>query len=84
METTKLSSKGQVVIPKSLRSAHHWESGQELVVVDAGDGVLFKPKSPFTETSISEVAACLKFAGKSRSLDDMDSAIRTGVKNKYK
>jgi len=84
METTKLSSKGQVVIPKSLRSAHHWESGQELVVVDAGDGVLFKPKSPVTETSISEVAACLKFAGKSRSLDYMDSAIRTGVKNKYK
>jgi AbrB family looped-hinge helix DNA binding protein len=84
METTKLSSKGQVVIPKSLRSAHHWKTGQELVVVDVGDGILLKPKSRFKETSISEVASCLKFAGKSRSLDDMDSAIRTGVKNKYK
>ena len=84
METSKLSSKGQVVIPKSLRSAHHWETGQELVVVDVGYGILFKSKSPFEETNISEVASCLKFAGKARSLDDMDSAIRTGVKNQHK
>jgi AbrB family looped-hinge helix DNA binding protein len=81
METTKLSSKGQVVIPKSLRVAHHWEVGQELVVVDVGDGILFKPKSPFEETNINEVAASLKFTGKTRSLDDMDEAIRKGVRD---
>ena len=84
METTKISSKGQVVIPKSLRVAHHWEAGQELVVVDVGDGILFKPKSPFKETSISEVASSLKFSGNPRSLDDMDSAIRKGVNNQHK
>ena len=84
METTKLSSKGQVVIPKSLRVAHHWEVGQELVVVDVGDGILFKPKSPFEETNINEVAASLKFTGKTRSLDDMDEAIRKGVRNHNK
>jgi AbrB family looped-hinge helix DNA binding protein len=84
METTKISSKGQVVIPKSLRVAHHWEAGQELVVVDVGDGILFKPKSPFEETNINEVAASLKFIGKTRSLDDMDKAIRKGVRKQYK
>ncbi len=84
METTKISSKGQVVIPKSLRVAHHWEAGQELVVVDVGDGILFKSKSPFNETKISEVASSLKFAGKTRSLDDMDFAIGKGVKNQHK
>jgi AbrB family looped-hinge helix DNA binding protein len=84
METTKISSKGQVVIPKSLRVAHHWEVGQELVVVDVGDGILFKPKSPFKETSINEVAASLKFTGKTRSLDDMDEAIRKGVRDHNK
>ncbi len=83
METTKISSKGQVVIPKSLRVAHHWEAGQELVVVDVGDGILFKPKSPFEETNINEVAASLKFTGKTRSLDDMDEAIRKGVRKQY-
>jgi len=84
METTKISSKGQVVIPKSLRVAHHWETGQELVVVDVGDGILFKPKSPFKETNINEVASSLKFTGKTRSLDDMDEAIRKGVRDHNK
>jgi len=84
METTKISSKGQVVIPKSLRVAHHWETGQELVVVDVGDGILFKPKSPFKETNINEVASSLKFKGKTKSLEDMDEAIRKGVRDHNK
>lgn len=84
METIKISSKGQVVIPKSLRVAHHWKVGQELVVVDVEDGILFKAKSPFKETSISEVASSLRFNGRTSSLDDMDSAIRKGIKNQYK
>ena len=84
METTKISSKGQVVIPKSLRVAHHWEAGQELVVVDVGDGILFKQKSPFEETTIDDVASSLKFTGKTRSLDDMDKAIRKGVRKQHR
>ena len=84
METTKISSKGQVVIPKSLRVAHHWETGQELVVVDVGDGILFIPKSPFKETNINEVASSLKFKGKTKSLEDMDEAIRKGVRDHNK
>ena len=84
METSKLSSKGQVVIPKSLRVAHHWEAGQELVVVDVGDGILFKSKSPFVEKSIDEVASCLKYSGATKSLADMESAIGKGVRNQQK
>jgi AbrB family looped-hinge helix DNA binding protein len=80
METTKLSSKGQVIIPKPLRTAHRWEPGQELVVIDTGDGVLLKPKTPFQEASIEEVAACLRYDGEPKTLDDMEQAIRHGVK----
>ncbi|PZN73131.1 MAG: hypothetical protein DM484_23225 [Candidatus Methylumidiphilus alinenensis] len=29
METTRLSSKGQVILPKSVRDAHHWSPGSE-------------------------------------------------------
>jgi len=84
MNTTKLSSKGQVIIPKPLRTAHHWETGQELVVIDVGDGILLKPKTPFPESSINDVASCLKFKGKTKTLDDMEQAIRKGVRGKYK
>jgi len=84
MNTTKLSSKGQVIIPKPLRVAHHWQVGQELVAIDLGDGILLKPKTPFPETNINDVASCLKFEGKAKTLDDMKFAIEKGIKEKYK
>ncbi len=84
METTRLSSKGQVIIPKPLRTAHHWDAGQELVAIDVGDGVLLKPKSPFVEKTIDEVASCLKYSGKAKSLDDMTAAIAKGIKSQGK
>ncbi len=83
INTTRLSSKGQVIIPKPLRSAHHWEAGQELVVVDAGDGILLKPRMPFEETNIADVASCLKYEGKPKSIDEMDASIKQGVKDKF-
>ena len=58
MDSIKLSSKGQVIIPKHIRSSYHWETGQELIVIDTGDGILLKPKAPFSESTLSEVAGC--------------------------
>ena len=82
METTKLSSKGQVVIPGSLRKSLHWEAGQELVVIDVGDGILLKSAAVFEETQINDVASCLKFTGEARSLEDMELAILKGIEEK--
>jgi len=84
MNITRLSSKGQVIIPKPLRNSYHWETGQELVVVDVGDGILLKPKTPFEKTSIKDVASCLRFKGKTRTLDDMEIALAKGVSDQYK
>ena len=79
MKTTRLSSKGQVIIPKPVRAAHDWKAGQELVVIDTQDGVLLKAKSPFQPTRIADAAACLKYTGKAKSLDDMEAAIKKGA-----
>lgn len=84
METTRLSSKGQVIIPKPLRSAHHWETGQELVVIDMGDGILLKPKTPFPESNIQEVASCLRYTEKTKTIEEMEDAIKKGIQEKYK
>ncbi|MBL7003392.1 MAG: AbrB/MazE/SpoVT family DNA-binding domain-containing protein [Gammaproteobacteria bacterium] len=83
MNTTKLSSKGQVIIPKPLRTEHHWNTGQELIVVDVGDGILLKPKTPFPETNIDDVASCLQFKGKTKTLSDFEFAIKKRIKEKY-
>ena len=80
MQTTKLSSKGQVIIPKPFRRSLHWEAGQELVVVSVGSGLLLRPKSPFQETTVNDAAGCLRYKGEAKTLDEMDQAIARGVR----
>lgn len=79
MKTTKMSSKGQVIIPKALREIHHWEEGQELIAIDMGDGIVLKPKKPFPETTLDQVLGCLKYQGTPKSLEDIEDAIRQGL-----
>lgn len=79
MQTTRLSSKGQVIIPKEIRHQHHWEPGQELRAIDTDDGVLLTPASPFPETSLQDVASCLPYSGRPKTLDEMEEAIKKGA-----
>lgn len=44
--TTKLSSKGQVVIPESIRKDLNLREGDQFVVVGEGDSVIFKAITP--------------------------------------
>lgn len=83
METTKLSSKGQVIIPKWLRDAYRWETGLEFVVIDTGEGILLKPSRPFEPTSIEEVAGSLPYAGKSRTIEEMEDDLRRGIREAW-
>ena len=79
MEITRVSNQGQVIIPETMRKAYGWEFEQELIIIDTGDGILLKPKTPFPETTLDEVAGCLKYRGQTKSIDDMDEAICQGI-----
>ena len=80
MEKTRLSNKGQVVIPKAVRALHGWKPGLEFVVEDVGDGIKLKPIKPYKETKIDEVMGCVGYAGPRKSLHDMEAAIAKGAK----
>jgi len=79
METTRLSSKGQVILPKSVRDAHHWEPGTEFEVEDRPEGILLRPKKRFPGTQLSEVIGSTGYTGPAKSLEDMDDAIARGL-----
>ncbi|MEH2236065.1 AbrB/MazE/SpoVT family DNA-binding domain-containing protein [Nostoc sp.] len=83
MEITKLSDQGQVIIPQAIRKAYGWEAGQELLLIDTGDGILLKPKKPFAETTLSDVAGCLKFTSEAKTIEDMDNAIGKGIEEEW-
>ena len=73
METTRVSEQGQVLVPQAMREAYGWEAGQELLLIDTGDGILLKPKKTFAEAALSDVAGCLKFPS-DKTIEDMDDA----------
>ncbi|HEV2865866.1 MAG TPA: AbrB/MazE/SpoVT family DNA-binding domain-containing protein [Allosphingosinicella sp.] len=72
---TRLSTKGQVILPKEIRARRKWTSGMRLIVEETPEGVLLKPERRFPPTTIDEVAGCLKYDGPSKTLEDMDRAI---------
>lgn len=80
MATTVLSSKGQIIIPKPVRDARRWKPGQRLEVIDSGEGILLRPAKPFPETNLADVAACLRYKGKARTLTEMEEAISKGAR----
>ena len=83
MNTVKLSEAGQIIIPEQLRRARSWAAGQELTMVETSDGVLLKAKSPFPRTTIDQVAGCLNYKGKAKTLADMQLAIKRGVEERF-
>jgi len=80
LETTKLSSKGQVILPKAVREAHRWQPGTEFIVEDTGDGILLRPARSAAPTRIEDVAGCLKGDGPRRTLEEMEAAIEAEAK----
>jgi AbrB family looped-hinge helix DNA binding protein len=75
MARTKLSSKGQVIIPKDVRDRHGWEPGTELEVEDRADAVMLRLVRPFPATTLRQVVGCLKYRGRPRTLEEMDAAV---------
>jgi AbrB family looped-hinge helix DNA binding protein len=80
MNTTRLSSKGQLVLPKAIREADDWTEGTEFVVERVPEGVLLRPIRALPATRLEDVIGCAGYRGPVRSTADMARAIAEGVK----
>lgn len=77
MDVTRLSTKGQIILPKRVRDERNWGVGMEFTVEDAGNGILLRPARGIASTELSEVAGCLKRStkGKPKTIAEMKAAI---------
>ena len=82
MNTVRLSSKGQIVIPKPIRDRRHWHEGQVLEIIETDRGLVLQEGKLFPESRLDDLAGCLKYNGKSKTLEEMESAIAKGAKEK--
>ena len=64
METVKLSTKGQLVIPKEIRKAHHLAVGTEFMVSFVGAEIRLTPLPMFPRTTVADAAGLLAKRGR--------------------
>ena len=83
MKTTRLSSKGPVILPKSIRTSRAWGPGTELIVEEAREGVLLRPAARFPATDLDQVAGCLPSGRKAKTLAQMRAATAREVKRRH-
>lgn len=61
--TIKLSSKGQVVIPKEIRDELHWQAGTQLTLVSSDIGVTLKATPKKNGGNLGDLIGMLKHDG---------------------
>ena len=83
METTLLSTKGQIVLPKAIRTSRAWGPGTEFIVEETGAGILLRPADRFSEADLEQVAGCLRTKRKSKTPAQLGTAIRREVVRRY-
>jgi AbrB family looped-hinge helix DNA binding protein len=83
VDTTRLSTKGQVILPKSIRDSRAWGPGTELIVEETDEGVLLRPVGLFPPTVLEDVAGCLRSRSGRKSLAQMNAAIDREVRRRH-
>ncbi len=80
MTTSRLSSKGQVIIPKPIRDAQGLEPGMDLEFEDHGDHIVIRPIAEAPPTTVDDVLGILPWHGRPKTLEEMDEGIARGAR----
>ncbi len=87
VSTTKMTSKGQVVIPEEIRDYMHLESGVKFIVMAAGDSIVFKKISPIPTQDLKSLLKASRQLAKEYSLEESEitetiKTVRTSKRKK--
>ena len=79
---TRVSAKGQVVIPKEMRDRLRLGPGRILDVVETPQGILLRPREERERISVEEgirrIREIIKYDGPALTIEEMNEAIREG------
>ena len=76
---TRLSTKGQVVIPREVRERHGWSAGTEIWIEDRDDHVVLRA-TEHPESTLDEIAGATGYRGPRKSLEEMEAGIAEGAR----
>ncbi len=78
----KLSSKGQIVTPKTIRDSLHWETGVELTLVASESGVILQTRKKDIQKDIGSLRGMLENTKISLSIEELCQPVDYDVDNK--
>jgi AbrB family looped-hinge helix DNA binding protein len=78
--TTRLSTKGQLIIPKEIRDLLGWTPGVELEVEEHGDHVVVRPVKSLPRTTLKDILGCMRYRGPAKTLEEMEAGIAEGAR----
>jgi AbrB family looped-hinge helix DNA binding protein len=81
---TRVSTKGQVILPKAIRDRRGWTAGAELIVEDKPEGVLLRAASKSEATRFEDVAGSLGPVDRVVSIEEMHQALLDEAARRYR
>ena len=83
----RISSKGQLVLPKAVRDAHGLGAGSEVDIESMGETIVLRPLPKKAGSrrvyTLDEVAGMLKYDGPPVSIRDMDRAAEDEIRRRW-
>ena len=80
---TRVSTKGQVILPKFIRQDRRWDSGTRLIVEDTSDGVLLTAAPVFAPPRSDDVYGFLPAKGPPKTLKEMEASIAAEARRRH-
>ena len=80
---TKVSTKGQVILPKAIRDRRGWTAGAELIVEDRPEGVLLRAAPKAEATKVEDVFGRLGPVDRIISIDEMNEAVLAEARRRW-
>lgn len=71
----RMSSKGQIVVPREVREKRGWRDGTTLEVVDTPRGVILRSASAPEASSVDALVGCIPYRGPKHTVAEMDRAV---------
>ncbi|MBB4506340.1 AbrB/MazE/SpoVT family DNA-binding domain-containing protein [Rhizobium leguminosarum] len=70
-----VSTKGQIILPKTIRQRREWEADTRLIVEETAEGVLLRQAPAFSQTKPDDVFGMLPFSSEPKTLEDMEADV---------
>ncbi len=80
---TRMSDKGQVILPKALRERRGWTAGTEFRIEERPEGVYLRPTVAEAPATMDETFGRLRPAKKIVSIEDMQEAMLEEARRRW-